>query len=68
MSRESVVEAPNLSALLNREDSGKWVALAPDYSAAWARAESVTSLLEALSEAERAQGPVFYRVPNADTY
>lgn len=67
MPTQTIIEAPDLAKLLSAADGGKWVALAPDYSAVWARAESVKTLLAALSEAERAQDPVFYKVPRPDS-
>lgn len=68
MDSTKIIEAPDFTALLTPADSGKWVALAPDYSAVWARAKDPKALFEALSEEERAQDPVFYRVPEVDAY
>lgn len=68
MDTQAIIEAPDLSKLLTSADSGLWVALAPDYSAVLARAESVEALLKTLSKDEQAQNPVFYKVPTKDTY
>ena len=65
---EQLVDAPDLNQLLDASLQGKWVAIAPDYSAVLASAESVRDLMAALSEKERAAHPVFYEVPAADSY
>lgn len=65
---EQFIDAPDLNQLLDASLQGKWVAIAPDYSAVWASAESVRELMAALSEEERAAHPVFYKVPAADSY
>ena len=62
------IEAPDLVALLRPDDSGKWIALAPDYSAVWARAESFEALREKLTPEELAQKPSYYLVPALDAY
>ena len=64
----SIVNAPDLVALLGNSYQGEWVALAPDYSTVWASARSVNALLAMLSEAQRAAQPVFYKVPAEGYY
>lgn len=62
------IEAPNLTALLNASHAGKWVAFSHDYSSVLASADSVSVLMETLTEEERKADPIFYKVPSQDSY
>jgi hypothetical protein len=63
-----VVEAPNIAALLNASQVSKWVAFTADYSRGLAAANTLPQLLEQLSDDDKAADPVFYKVPDRQSY
>jgi hypothetical protein len=62
-----ILEAPDLSRL-HASYADQWVALSIDYSQVLASAENLSSLLQKLSEKDKASEPVFYKVPSKHSY
>lgn len=62
------IKAPDLPGLLQPSFTGHWVALSHDYSKITASADSVNGLLKKLSAEEKTSDPIFYKVPNTNSY
>jgi hypothetical protein len=63
-----MIEAPDLSALLQPSHFDQWVAFSHDYSKVLASADSVSNLLKQLGAEEKASDPIFYKVPAKNSY
>jgi hypothetical protein len=64
--KEDVVEAPDLTKVLNKTHEDKWVAFTRNYEKILADAESIESLINKLGKKViDTQKPIFYKVPSS---